>query len=384
MTDKILVVDDDPDTVKFINIMLSRLGYHVVSATSGMEALERVQVEHPDLIILDVMMPGMDGYEVSRNLRRNPKTATTPILMFTAKTTIEDKLAGYDAGVNLYLTKPIHPIDLQANIRNLLAQRMGKVEIVAGGEKGYVVGVLAATGGAGVSTVVLNLAITYSKKYNTKVIAAEMKPGQGSWAIDLNLTEPVGLANLLSMELEDINTDSVSKELIQTSFGIKILSASNKTEYVEYAAATPQLELVLDYLARLASLVFLDIGTNFHPGFNAILNKCNELIMVVEPQPVPIKRSKLLASELHLKGFGSVKTMSTVLVNRTRSDIVLNISQVEQILGYPAVMGFPPVVEQAYRAADRAIPLIAVQPDGIIAMQFNTLASQINERVPAR
>jgi CheY-like chemotaxis protein/MinD-like ATPase involved in chromosome partitioning or flagellar assembly len=380
MTDKILVVDDDPDTVKFINIMLSRLGYTVVSATSGMEALERVQVEHPDLIILDVMMPGMDGYEVSRNLRRNPKTATTPILMFTAKTTIEDKLAGYDAGVNLYLTKPIHPIDLQANIRNLLTQKLTKTE--AATDHGYVVGVLSATGGAGVSTIALNLAITYSKKFNTKVIAAEMRPGQGSWALDLNLTEPVGLVNLLSMELDDISLEAVSKELIQTNFGIKILSATNQTEKVESASATPQLERVIDHMANLASLVVLDIGTSFHPGFNAILNKCNELIMVVEPQPVPIKRSKLLASELHLKGFGSLKTMSTVTVNRTRSDIVLNISQVEQILGYPAVMGFPPVVEQAYRAADRAIPLIMVQPEGIIAMQFVTLASQINERIP--
>jgi pilus assembly protein CpaE len=381
MTEKILIVDDDPDTVKFINIMLSRLGYHVVAASSGMEALEKVTVEHPDLIILDVMMPGMDGYEVSRNLRRNPKTAITPILMFTAKTTIEDKLAGYDAGVNLYLTKPIHPIDLQANIRNLLAQKLTKVDIL--GDQGYVVGVLSATGGAGVSTVALNLAITYAKKYNVKVIASETKPGQGSWALDLNLTEPVGLVNLLSKELEDITMESVSKELIQTNFAIKVLSASNQTENVEYAAAIPQLELVLHHLTSLAALVFLDIGTSFHPGFNSILNLCNELIMVVEPQPVPIKRSKLLASELHLKGFGSVKTMSTVLVNRTRSDIVLNISQVEQILGYPAVMGFPPVVEQAYRASDRSIPLIAVQPDGIIAMQFNTLASQINERIPA-
>jgi pilus assembly protein CpaE len=360
--------------------MLSRLGYTVVSATSGMEALERVQAEHPDLIILDVMMPGMDGYEVSRNLRRNPKTATTPILMFTAKTTIEDKLAGYDAGVNLYLTKPIHPIDLQANIRNLLTQKLTKAETAA--DHGYVVGVLSATGGAGVSTIALNLAITYAKKFNSKVIAAEMRPGQGSWALDLNLTEPVGLVNLLSMELDDITLEAVSKELIQTNFSVKILSASNQTEKVECASATPQLERVIDHLANLASVIILDIGTSFHPGFNAILNKCNELIMVVEPQPVPIKRSKLLAGELHLKGFGSVKTMSTVTVNRTRSDIVLNISQVEQILGYPAVMGFPPVVEQAYRAADRAIPLIMVQPDGIIAMQFVTLASQINERVP--
>src|SRR4030067_2165257 len=237
MTDKILVVDDDPDTVKFINIMLSRVGYHCVSAPSGMEALERVQVEHPDLIILDVMMPGMDGYEVSRNLRRNPKTATTPILMFTAKTTIEDKLSGYDAGVNLYLTKPIHPIDLQANIRNLLAQKLAKVEVP--GDKGYVVGILSATGGAGVSTVALNLAITYAKKYNVKVIAAELKPGQGSWALDLNLAEPVGLVNLLTKELDEITLESVSKELIQTNFGITILSASNKTENIEHTAATP-------------------------------------------------------------------------------------------------------------------------------------------------
>lgn len=381
MTEKILIVDDDPDTVKFITIMLSRLGYTVVAATSGMEALERVQVEHPDLIILDVMMPGMDGYEVSRNLRRNPKTATTPILMFTAKTTIEDKLAGYDAGVNLYLTKPIHPIDLQANIRNLLAQKLTRVDIA--GDQGYVVGVLSATGGAGVSTVALNLAITYAKKYNVKVIAAEMKPGQGSWALDLNLTEPAGLPNLLSKELEDLTMEAVSRELIQTNFGIKVLSGSNKTESVETAVAVSQLDMVLGHLANLAPVIFLDIGTNFHPGFNVILNRCNELIMVVEPQPVPIKRAKLLASDLHMKGFGSVKTMSTVLVNRTRSDIVLNISQVEQILGYPAVMGFPPVVEQAYRAADRNIPLIAVQPDGIIAMQFTTLANQINERIPA-
>ena len=249
--------------------------------------------------------------------------------------------------------------------------------------KGYVVGILSATGGVGVSTVSLNLAITYAKKYNVKVIAAEMKPGQGSWALDLNLAEPVGLVNLLTKELDEITLESVSKELIQTNFGIKILSASNKTENIEYAAATPQLELVIDCISNLAPVVILDIGTSFHPGFNAILNKCDELIMVVEPQPVPVKRSKILASELHLKGFGSVKTMSTVLVNRTRSDIVLNISQVEQILGYPAVMGFPPVAEQAYRASERAIPLIAVQPDGIIAMQFNTLANQINERIPS-
>jgi MinD-like ATPase involved in chromosome partitioning or flagellar assembly len=184
------------------------------------------------------------------------------------------------------------------------------------------------------------------------------------------------------MSLSDITPESVSSELVQTMFGIRVLLASNKTENVEYGAATPQLEAVLNLLPSLSPLVVLDIGTSFHPGFNAIISKCDELVMVVEPQPIPIKRSKLLATELHAKGFGSVKTMSTVLVNRTRSDMVLNISQVEQILGYPVVMGFPPVAEQTFRAAEHSVPLIAVQPEGIVAMQFTALASQVNERVP--
>src|SRR4030065_2095625 len=120
MAEKILVVDDDEDTVKFMVLMLTRLGYQVVTAPTGMQALEVAHREHPDLIILDVMMPGMDGYEVARSLRRHPETAVTPILMFTAKSKVEDKVTGYETGVNISLTTPIHPVDLQANIKSLL------------------------------------------------------------------------------------------------------------------------------------------------------------------------------------------------------------------------------------------------------------------------
>ncbi len=110
MAEKILIIDDDPDTIEFLTLILTRLGYQVLEARDGMEALALAHAEKPELIILDVMMPGLDGYEVARSLRRHPETALTPILMFTAKTQVEDKLAGYEAGVDIYLTKPVHPV----------------------------------------------------------------------------------------------------------------------------------------------------------------------------------------------------------------------------------------------------------------------------------
>jgi DNA-binding response OmpR family regulator len=169
MADKVLVVDDDPETINFLKLILDRQGYQTLTAINGVQALETAHAERPDVIILDVLMPGLDGFEVAKSLRRHPDTATIPILMFTAKTQVSDKLAGYDAGVDIYLTKPVHPVELQANIKALLVQRKIRQETMS--EKGYVIGVTAAKGGLGVSTVALNLAISYHHKTEAKVIA---------------------------------------------------------------------------------------------------------------------------------------------------------------------------------------------------------------------
>jgi DNA-binding response OmpR family regulator len=86
MPEKILVVDDDVDTLRLVGLMLQRQGYEIVAASSGRQALSMARSDDPDLIILDVMMPDMDGYEVTRRLRSDQSTSTIPIIMFTAKT----------------------------------------------------------------------------------------------------------------------------------------------------------------------------------------------------------------------------------------------------------------------------------------------------------
>ena len=120
MAKRILVVDDEVESVKLIGLMLQRRGYEIIAARSGAQALEKAQADKPDLIILDVMMPDMDGYEVCRRLRADPATASMPIIMFTAKTMVDDKVAGFQAGADDYLTKPVHPEELASRIEAVL------------------------------------------------------------------------------------------------------------------------------------------------------------------------------------------------------------------------------------------------------------------------
>ena len=123
MPQKILIADDDVETLRLIGLMLQRQGFEIAAASNGAQALEMACTVSPDLIILDVMMPDMDGYQVTRQLRQDATTAEIPILMFTAKTQVEDKVTGYEAGVDEYITKPIHPAELVASRKVLTFPR---------------------------------------------------------------------------------------------------------------------------------------------------------------------------------------------------------------------------------------------------------------------
>jgi len=379
MSEKILIADDDPETVHLLNLMLARLGYKALVARDGMEALNLARSELPDLIVLDVMMPGLDGFEVARSLRRHPDTAMIPILMLTAKTQIEEKVAGYDAGADIYLTKPIHPVDLYANIKTLLAQR--REHTVAQVKKCYTVGVLAAKGGLGVSTVALNLAIACHQNREVKVIAAEMRPGQGSWVEELKFTNPSGLGTLLRRESKDISTAIVEKQLVSTSFGVFLLLASHFTGDIECMSAIVQYEALLEGLSALASLVILDIGTNFHPAFNILVEACNEIVLVVEPQIITTRYTRMMIDELRERGIGGAKALTVAMVNRAQSSMSLNISQVEELLGQPVALGFPHAAELANLAATRSAPMILLQPEGMITRQFSALADIIASHI---
>ena len=120
MPETILVVDDDPDIARFVEVNLRSAGYDVSVASDGEEALARASALRPDLVLLDVMMPRIDGFEVAQRLRRNPQTANTSIIMLTAKALSTDKVLGLTAGADDYIIKPFDPIELLARVKGTL------------------------------------------------------------------------------------------------------------------------------------------------------------------------------------------------------------------------------------------------------------------------
>lgn len=121
MTWSVLVVDDEPMTRTLLQLMLASADYEVFEAGDGFEALEKVEQRIPNIMVLDVMMPNMDGLTLCRTLRQQEATATTPIILLSAKTTPAAIQEGLLAGANRYLTKPISRQDLLVNLAELLA-----------------------------------------------------------------------------------------------------------------------------------------------------------------------------------------------------------------------------------------------------------------------
>jgi len=119
-TARILVVDDEPDLVELVTYNLTREGFRIVSASDGEEALDKIKDESFDLIILDLMLPGLQGTELCRIIRNNPKTDSIPIIMLTAKVDVMDKIQGLDTGADDYMTKPFSPRELAARVNAVL------------------------------------------------------------------------------------------------------------------------------------------------------------------------------------------------------------------------------------------------------------------------
>ncbi len=124
MTKKILVVEDDPAALRLTSYTLETEGYEVITAVNGVEGLRKAQQEAPDLVVLDVMLPGIDGFEVCHRLRSDPDApqARTPILMLTAKSQEADREMGQKVGGDRYISKPATPDELMEAVKELLAQ----------------------------------------------------------------------------------------------------------------------------------------------------------------------------------------------------------------------------------------------------------------------
>lgn len=122
MDARILLVEDDAELVEFMKMVFEREKYHVITAMDGLSALEKARNEHPDIVLLDVLLPKMNGYEVCDKLRQDPVTCLLPIMMVTSLTALKDRVTGIKLGADQFVSKPFEPVELLARVERLIHQ----------------------------------------------------------------------------------------------------------------------------------------------------------------------------------------------------------------------------------------------------------------------
>lgn len=177
MNRKILVVEDDPSALRLVEYTLEQEDYQVITASDGLEGVRKARDEHPDLIILDILLPGLDGYEVCQQLRKESETAKLPILMLSAKAREIDKDTGLKIGAGDYLSKPADPSTIVAKVRALLA---GKLD--AGARKA--IPMLTVTAAAGNKMKEAIQAKTTDPETGFRLIPYPSKPNQWKMVLD--------------------------------------------------------------------------------------------------------------------------------------------------------------------------------------------------------
>lgn len=387
MAEKVLIIDDDIDTLKLVGLMLQQQGYMISAASNGVQGLAKALEERPNLILLDVMMPDMDGYEVARRLRKNPATVSIPILMFTAKTQLDDKVTGFEAGADDYLTKPTHPTELQAHVKALLARTAAKkdaeISTALHEQRGYVIGILSARGGLGVSSLASNLAAGLFTHSQTDVILAELTPGQGTLGMELGAPHQTGLTEILQGTVAEVTREKVQSFLAPHNSGIKLLLASENPRDVTLTSQVQNYESLVARLAVLARFIVLDLGVGLPTFVQKILPMCAEQMIVLEGSPNTIQHTKFLIDEIVALNIDR-KKISVILNNRQRSEAQMPWTKVQENLGHSITTTLTPAPELFTQAVRMQTPAVMSQPMNMTSQQFLKIADAVIEREKAR
>ena len=383
MVYKILVVDDEIDTLRLVGLMLERQGYEIAAAKSGVQALKSIRTEKPDLILLDVVMPDMDGFEVAKRLREDDEFYDIPIVMFTAKAQVDDKITGLESGADVYLTKPTQPRELFTQIKVLLdrSKKVKTTPLPKNGKRGFLTGVIAAKGGLGVSTTVINLGVSVHRFTNEKTLVVDLQPGRGDISWELGYTAQVGISELIDFQPSSITNDIIDDYIVIHDTGINLLLASQSPKEADQIYQSETIREIINRLPYLANWVILDLGSILLPATQTATKLCDTLIVVVSPEPLIVRQTAALVGDLLSIGIEEQRLIP-ILLNRFESTPPLTLQQVENQLGFPISAVITPATELAKQASISNNPMVIHQPNSVTTKQYMKLTEIIAARNP--
>ncbi len=361
---RVLVVDDNVDLLRMIQMVLGERGGHqVVLSTSGEDGLEKARAQPPDLAIIDVMMPGMTGYELCRRLREEPSTAHIPILILTARGQPIDRETALASGADDYIAKPVTMNELLERVNRLLA-RGGAAPVAQG-----ILAMVGLRGGVGVTTVAVNLALALAQSAPQQVCLVDFSLSSGHAALQLGM-RPDPNWSALTMLSSLPGAEALRSCLITHSAGLHLLAAP----FVPVLGGGLQRDLVLAILSALRSsfrTLVVDLPSVLTDGAVAALEIATIIGVVTTAEPAAIQTT--VGTLQALKPFLS---RVRLILNQTTPGNLPSLHTFQRIFRHPisAVLPFDP---NHQRALAQGRPLFLSHPDSPFTQAVIRLSTEI-------
>ncbi|MBI5687014.1 MAG: response regulator [Verrucomicrobia bacterium] len=375
MKAKILIVDDDPTAVETTGDVLTVGGHQVFSADNGEDGLRLAEELRPDLIFLDVKMPGMDGFEVCRRLRENPKTSRVPIIMLTGQSSMEEKVKGLECGADDYLTKPFQRVELEARVKVLLRRAADRPpEKTEAAFSGKTIAVYSLRGGTGVSTVATNLAVGLAQLFGCPTVLVDLVSSGGQSSLMLNISPRYTWADLADKPLPGIDDELIASLLSQHASGVSLLAAPRTFKMAAHLTGQ-QVSMVLSLLSRRYHYVVLDLPHDYSETTLAALKASHEVILPLAPELASVATLKAALEALEEQGVS--QDHIRVALNQTFVRNALDPKVIAEALQREANLVIP-FAPEVVNSINLGTPLILGASPGPAGDAIEDLAFQIS------
>ena len=380
---RVLLIDDEPFYYKLIRKTLEEARYNLDYAKSGSEGLAKISSFQPEMLVVDLKLPEMDGFEILERFRRDPKFSHVPVIVITAKDELSEKLKAFELGADDYLIKPFQPEELVARM-GILARRGKAAQFVQGLNKespqvnATVIAVHSLRGGLGCSSIAVNLGLAFQKLWDKQTLLIDGVLTAGQVALMLDAKSSATWENLVGIDEQNLDDAVIGEMMCAHPSGIRFI-ASPRFPIATDTFTNDTLRLFMGKLKSYNEFIVADIAHDFSDMSIQLLNMSTTILLVMAPEIASL-RTTTSALEIYDR-LGIPPEKIKIVLNNISANQAIKLDKLEKVLRRRVDFVLPFEAGEVNRALNFGQPFILNNPDLAICLTLEEMAYALSDDI---
>jgi pilus assembly protein CpaE len=375
---RVLLIDDEQFYFKLIRKMLKEAEYTLEYAQTGNEGLAKISAFEPELIIVDLKLPEMDGFQILERLKRDPKFSLIPVIVITVKDELSEKLKAFEMGADDYLVKPFQPEELVARM-GILARRGQVIQYAQKMEpksNATMLAIHSLRGGLGCSSIAINLGLAFQKLWGKKTLLVDGVLTAGQVALMLDAKPTATWENLVGINVDHLDDAVVNEMMCSHKSGVRYI-ASPRYPIAADTFNSEQLNAFVEKLKGSNDFIIIDTPHDFSDMTIHLLSMSASILLLMAPEMASL-RTTMSALEIYDR-LGIPPEKIQIILNNNSSNPAIKQAQLEKVLKRPIAFVLPYEAGEVNRALNFGQPFILSNPDLPICLALEKMAYALSD-----